>query len=166
VGSGEPFTRRSVELQVPAHVAYERLCRTDEYGEFRAGVRDVRPLAENAYLWELADIRFTARVVEQLPDRLLRWQSVHGPAWAETIAITPLSPQRSRVTIDTSGPPAMLAQVTADLSEFKRRLERDHPQVGHFVNERPTMAYRHRSNWRDDLCDGATADGPGSGYWE
>jgi uncharacterized membrane protein len=156
--------RRTVEVDVPAHVAYERICRTDEYPLYRTGVREVTALSETAHRWELDADRMTARVLtttvtERRPDELLRWRSVEGPTCGETVVVKPLSPRRSRVTIDASGPPSLLAGLVADLNEFKRRIEHDHPGTGHHVNERPATPCRHRSNWRDDRFRGPTTTG-------
>jgi uncharacterized membrane protein len=140
-----------VELDVPAHITYERICRTDEYPLFRRGVRAVVPLSATRYRWELAGASFTATIDECRPDELLRWRSVEGPACGETVTIEPLSPRRSRLTVDVTAPRALLAGLVADLAEFKRRVEHDHPPVGHHVNERPAAACRHQSNWREDL---------------
>jgi hypothetical protein len=144
---------RSVELEVSARVAYQRICRIDEYHLYRAGVREVTALSDTAHRWRLDGASLTTRVAEQRPDRLLRWLSIEGPTCGETVTVEPLSPHRSRLSIEASGPPALLEHLVADLTEFKRRVERDHHAVptGHFVNERPVVAGSHHSNWRDDL---------------
>lgn len=123
--------RGSVDLAVPAHVAYERLCR---------------------HRWELGRGAFTAEVDERRPDELLRWHAVDGPVYQETLLVQPLSARRSRVTATATGEPALVAGVVADLSEFKRRVEGEPP--AHHVNERPATDCRHRSNWRDSLLSG------------
>jgi hypothetical protein len=129
--------RSSVELAVPAHVAYERLCR---------------------HRWELSGAGFIAEVDERRPDELLRWHAVGGPVYRETLLVQPLSARRSRVTATATGEPGLVATVGADLSEFKRRIEGD-PR-GHHLNERPATDCRHRSNWRDSLVP-APAPTPG-----
>jgi uncharacterized membrane protein len=151
--------RRTVELDVPAHVAYERMCRVEEYPLFRAGVRLVTALSETRYRWELAGTAFTARLDERQPDALLRWRSIDGPACAERIDVEALSPRRSRLVVESSGPPEVLADLAADLARFKEIVERDQPSGGHYVNERPAAGFLHRSNWRDGLLRGRTSTG-------
>ena len=128
--------RGSVELAVPAHVAYERLCR---------------------HRWELGGAAFTAEGDERRPDELLRWHAVDGPVYHETLLVQPLSPHRSRVTATATGEPALVATVVADLSEFKRRVEGEPP--AHHANERPATDCRHRPNWRDSLVAAPTPGG-------
>ena len=156
--------RRTVEIAVPAHVAYERMCRIEEYPLFRHQVREVSALSEDVHRWELAGASFTAQLDERQPDRLLRWHSVDGPECEEVVAIRPLSPQRCLVTVELNGPATLIDGLAADLPEFKRRVERDHPPLGHFVNERPPTFNRHRSNWRDQRMIGRTSNGE-RGAW-
>jgi len=143
--------RGSVEVEVPAHVAYERLCRIEEYPRYRAAVRRVTAVSETAHRWELAGGAFTAQLDERRPDEVLRWHAVDGPACREAITVQPLSPRRSLVTIAVSGAPEVLAEIAPDLRAFKCWVERDPAPAGHFTNERPAAPCRHRSNWRDSL---------------
>lgn len=151
--------RRTVVVEVPAHVAYERMCRIEEYPFFRHQVREVSALSEDVHRWELAGTSFTVQMDERQPDRLLRWHSTDGPVCDEVVAIKELTPRRCQVTVELNGPATLVDGLAVDLPEFKRRLEQDHPQVGHFVNERPSGDWRHRSNWRDQRMIGRTSAG-------
>jgi hypothetical protein len=151
--------RRTVEIAVPAHIAYERMCRIEEYPLFRHQVREVSALSDDTLRWELPGESFTARLDAREQDRLLQWHSVDGPECTETVTIKPLSPQRCLVTAELSGPATIVDGLAADLPEFKRRVEHDHPPVGHFVNERPPTFNRHRSNWREQRMIGRTSTG-------
>jgi hypothetical protein len=153
--------RRTVDLEVPAHVAYERMCRIEDYPTFRGGVRQVTAVAETTHRWILDGCAFTARLDERRPDELIRWQSVEGPACAERIIVIPLSPRRCRLVVETTGPAELLARLAPDLGAFQHDVERDHPVAGHYVNERPAHSFRHRSNWRDALLRGRSSTGPG-----
>jgi hypothetical protein len=153
--------RRTVDLEVPAHVAYERMCRIEDYPLFRAGVRQVTAVAETTHRWILDGTAFTASLDERRPDELIRWHSVEGPACAEQIIVIPLSPRRSRLVVETTGPAELLARLAPDLGAFQHDVQRDHPGSGHYVNERPAHSFRHRSNWRDTLLRGRSSTGPG-----
>jgi hypothetical protein len=150
---------RTVEIAVPAHVAYERMCRIEEYPLFRHQVREVLALSDDTLRWDLPGASFTAQLDMREPDRLLRWHSVDGPDCTETVTIKPLSPQRCLVTAELNGPATIVDGLAADLPEFKRRVEHDHPPLGHFVNERPPTLNRHRSNWREQRMIGRTSTG-------
>lgn len=151
--------RRSIDVNVPAHVTFERICRVEEYPRFRAGVRAVHALSETRHRWELAVHAFTARLDERRPDALLSWHSIDGAACGETLSVRPLSPRRSRLTVETTGPRHLIGQIAADLVAFKRLVERDHPPVGHHVNERAFTPARNRPNWRESRLNGRTSTG-------
>jgi uncharacterized membrane protein len=151
--------RRTVVVEVPAHVAYERMCRIEEYPTFRHQVREVSALSEDIHRWNLTGTSFTVQLDERQPDRLLRWHSVDGPPCEEIVAIRELTPRRCQVTVELNGPATLVDGLAADLPEFKRRLEQDHPQVGHYVNERPVGDGQHRSNWRERRMIGRSSTG-------
>jgi hypothetical protein len=125
----------------------------------------VSTLSEDTHRWDICGSSFTAHLDVREQDRLLQWHSVDGPECEETVAIQPLSPQRCLVTVELNGPATLVDGLAADLPEFKRQLEQDHPQRGHFVNERPderpATLNRHRSNWREQRMIGRTSTGEG-----
>jgi hypothetical protein len=151
--------RRTVVVEVPAHVAYERMCRIEEYPLFRHQVREVSALTEDVHRWDIAGSSFTVQLDERQPDRLLRWHSLDGPRCEEVVAVKELTPRRCQVTVELTGPATLVDGLAADLPEFKRLVEHDHPRVGHFVNERPVTDGQHRSNWRDRRMIGRTSTG-------
>jgi hypothetical protein len=151
--------RRTAVVEVPAHVAFERMCRIEEYPYYRHQVREVSALSEDVHRWDIAGASFTVQLDERQPDRLLRWHSIDGPPCDEVVAIKELTPRRCQVTVELNGPATLVDGLAVDLPEFKRLLEQAHPQVGHFVNERPAVDGHHRSNWRDRRMIGRTNAG-------
>jgi hypothetical protein len=151
--------RMSVELDVPDRVAFERICRVEDYPRYRTGVLRVQTRSETEHRWELAEAVFTARIRRREPDHLLHWQAVTGPTCEEIITVEPLSALRSRFVVEATGPGDLMSQLALDVIEFKRAVERDHPCGGHYANELPTGSFRHRSNWRDGLLYGRTGAG-------
>jgi uncharacterized membrane protein len=151
--------RRTVVVEVPAHVAFERMCRIEEYPLFRHQVREVSALTEDLHRWDLAGTSFTVQLDERQPDRLLRWHSIDGPPCEELVAVKELTPRRCQVTVELTGPAWLVDGLAADLPEFKRLVEQNHPRVGHFVNERPVTDGQHRSNWRERRMIGRTSTG-------
>lgn len=153
--------RRSIELAVPAAVAYERFARLDEHPQLRAGVRRVQALTETMYRWDLSSAEVTTALIERRPDELLRWRSVDGTGCAETALVEPVSPRRCRLTVTLTGPPGPLADLTPDLARFKRMVEQNLPTRGHHVNEIPHRSVPHPSNWSDGRLFGRTTRLPG-----
>jgi hypothetical protein len=159
MNAGQTTVRMSVELDVPTHVAFERICRMEEHPGYRTGVLRVTARSETEYRWELAEAVFTARIRRREPDHLLHWQTVTGPVCEEIVTVQPLSPLRSRITVEATGPGDLMPLLALDVIAFKRAVERDHPYSGHYANELPATSFRHRSNWRDGLLYGRTGGG-------
>src|SRR5688572_23604035 len=102
--------RRSAELDVPARVAFERICRVEDYPLVRDGVLRVSARSATEHRWELDETVFTARVRECRPDHLLRWQAVTGPVCEEILSVRALSPLRCLVCVTAVGPGELMAR--------------------------------------------------------
>jgi len=132
--------RGSIEVGVPARVAYERLCRVEEYPRFHRGVRRVTAVSETDLRWECDNGAFTARVTDRQPDHFLRWRALDGPRRSETVVVQALPSGRCRITVETTGP-------RPDLALLKEYVEAGAGPRRPHGNERPVRAAR--SNWPD-----------------
>jgi len=131
--------RQSIDVAVPAHLAYEQLCHLENYPQFMKGFTDARPLSPDAAHLVLhvgdAQTEFDARIIDLRPDELVSWKSIAGPEVCETMQLKALSATRTRVTaqldIETAqfmpseahAKEMLTRQLKADLSSFKQYVE-------------------------------------------
>jgi ribosome-associated toxin RatA of RatAB toxin-antitoxin module len=133
--------RESIDIGVPVHVAYERLCHFEEYPHFMAGVQEVTQISADISHWIMdldgAPAEFDARITNQRTDELLSWQAIDGPRLAETVTFHPLSEDRTRIIAELEmeamalmpteayGEESLDRRLKADLDGFKQYIEAD-----------------------------------------
>src|SRR4051794_25652283 len=133
--------RESVDVSVPVHVAYERLCHFEEYPQFMPDVREVSRVSDTMAHWVMdlagTHTEFDARVTARRPDELLAWQAIDGPGLSEKMVFQSLSADRCRIIaelgVDARAfiPGEALAResldrmLKAELAGFKRYIEAD-----------------------------------------
>jgi uncharacterized membrane protein len=130
--------RESIEVSVPAGVAYERLSHFEEYPLFMAGVKEVTPMPDNMAHWVLelggAQTEFDARVTDRRPGELLAWCSVDGPRLAETVRFQPVAPARTRITAELDVDAGELLPHSDHAQEtLRRRLRADLDSLKRYV---------------------------------
>lgn len=94
---------QSIDIGVPAHVAYQQLSQFENYPGFMQDVEAVRQLDDTHLHWttKMADrnVEWDATIVEQIPDRCIAWHNTNGPANAGRVEVQEVSSQSSRVTM-------------------------------------------------------------------
>ena len=92
--------RESIDVSVPVHIAYERLCHFEDYPQFMQGVQEVTQVSDDLAHWVMdldgTTTEFNARVTER-PDELVAWQSIDGPRMAEKMTFERLAEDRCRI---------------------------------------------------------------------
>jgi uncharacterized membrane protein len=82
---------RSIEVDVPVHVAYNQWTQFKTFPRFMDGVRRVEQTQAALTHWVLRiggrTVEFDAEIVEQVPDRLLRWEALDGDRCRLTLRI-------------------------------------------------------------------------------
>jgi uncharacterized membrane protein len=150
--------RQSIDVAVPAHLAYEQLCHLENYPQFMTGITDARPLSPDAAHLVLhvgnSQAEFDARIIDLRPDELVSWKSVAGPEVCETMRLQALSATRTRVTAQLDIDAAQLMpseshaqemlsrQLKADLSSFKRYVEQRLTEIPAASGQLPPNAGR------------------------
>lgn len=92
--------RESIDVAVPVHIAYERLCHLEDYPQFMQGVQEVTQVSDDMAHWvmeiEGTTTEFNTRITE-LPDELVAWQSIDGPRMAEKMMFQKIDADHTRV---------------------------------------------------------------------
>ncbi len=130
---------RTVDVDVPAHRAFEQLTRYEDYPRFMEGVREVRTLDATHLHWRAEDKgterEWESEITAQVPDQLLAWRNLTQPQKMGEIRLEPLSDVQTRVRLrmdfelmcpveQIEVTEAQAAQrIEADLQRFKELLE-------------------------------------------
>jgi uncharacterized membrane protein len=136
--------RESVDVTVPVHVAYERLCHFEEYPHFMSGVQEVKQISDELAHWVMniagSHTEFDARIIDQRPDELLAWQAIDGPRLTEKMMFQRLTDDRTRIIAELDldaralmpseeyAREALDRRLKADLAGLKRYVEQDPPR--------------------------------------
>lgn len=130
---------RTVDVDVPAHRAFEQLTRYEDYPRFMEGVREVRTLDATHLHWRTeeqgTEREWDSEITAQVPDQLLAWRNLTEQQNMGEIRLEPLTDVQTRVRLRMEFEPtcpveqveiteAQAAQrIEADLRRFKELLE-------------------------------------------
>lgn len=136
---------KSIDIDVPVHIAYGHLTRFEEFPRFMEGVREVRQLDDTHLYWH-AEIagkykEWQASITEQLPDRCNAWRSVSGGPHAVRLTFSPLRGDRTRIHLSMDYEPEGLRENVGDALGFTtRRIEGDLERFKQFAEDRAREA--------------------------
>ena len=138
--------RESIDVSVPVHIAYERLCHFEDYPQFMQGVQEVTQVSDDLAHWVMdldgTTTEFNARVTER-PDELVAWQSIDGPRMAEKMTFERLAEDRCRIIAELEiDAKAYLPSDEYGLEALDRRLKADLDGLKHYIEEGTSMLRR------------------------
>jgi uncharacterized membrane protein len=146
---------RSIELNVPAQVAYQQWTRFENFPRFMEGVEEVRRLDTKRLHW-VANIGGTrkewdAQITEDVPNERMAWQSEAGEFTAGVVTFQPLGPDRTRMTVRFDYQPEGVKEKLGDwLGLVSRRVENDLERFKTFVE-----AHDHETGGQRTSAPGA-----------
>lgn len=129
----------SIEVNVPARIAYHQWTQFEEFPRFMEGVKEVHQL-DDTHLYGKAEIagddkEWEAEIIEQTPDQRIAW-TIRGCAIHRGIvAFQPLSDARSKILLKLAydlkggiehveeGVEVVSSRVQRDLERFKAFIE-------------------------------------------
>lgn len=137
---------QTIELDVPVSMAYNQWTQFETFPEFMSGVDAVRQVDDTTLHFSTSTAgvhrEYDARILTQVPDSVISWESVDGPRNAGLVRFEPLGPDRSRVSVSIEWTPEGFAektgaavgiddaQVGADLHKFKKFIENRSSETG------------------------------------
>jgi hypothetical protein len=140
---------KSIEVSVPARLAYDQWTQFEEFPKFMSGVHEVRQLDATTIHWvaEIGGVRreWDATILQQDPDRKIAWTAISGATNAGAVYFTSLAPDRTDVRLVLEYEPEGMVEAIGDkLDLVERRAERDLESFKRFIEERrvPTGAWR------------------------
>jgi ribosome-associated toxin RatA of RatAB toxin-antitoxin module len=145
--------RETIEVAVPAKVAYEGLSHFENYPQFMSGVINMTPLTKTTahMVLDLAGNRaeFDACITESRPGEFLCWEAMDGPQLCETVRLEEISDSTTRIVAELQldaqqlmpserhASEAMNRRLKADLHGFKRFLEEGRPTPADMPQKMP-----------------------------
>lgn len=127
--------QQSVEIGVPARVAYNQLTQFEDYPRFMDEVESAEQVDDTHVRWttkigqHARDWR--SEIVEQKPDQCIAWRNVEGPVSTGRVEVQALGADSSRVTFTVESEAtsageaaeAMARQVGDNLQRLKQMIE-------------------------------------------
>ena len=96
-------TTHSIEVKAPLQSVYDQWTQFEEFPRFMRDVVEVRQHGPDALSWKVLiggkEKQWEARIVEQIPDTSIVWESVDGTSNRGAITFEPLGTDATRVTV-------------------------------------------------------------------
>lgn len=151
--------RQSIDVTVPLSQAYNQWTQFKEFPRFMSGIESVEQIddATVRFTADIAGVRrvFDARIMEQVPDERITWQSLEGPQNSGTVSFEAVNPTETRVTVDlTWEPESAIERVGASLHLDERQVKNDLQRFKEFIEGREVET----GAWRGRVSDGEVED--------
>jgi uncharacterized membrane protein len=155
--SGVRRTRieEQIQLDVPVRTAYNQWTQFEEFPQFMEGVEEVRQLDDTTLRW-VASIagnaaEWDARIVEQVPDQRIVWESIDGQQTRGRVEFHPQGSSRSTVQLTMEYSPEGALQKVGSAAGFdKRRVRADLDRFKQLIESRGTEDGAWRGEVKDD----------------
>jgi uncharacterized membrane protein len=128
---------KSIEVNVPAYVAYSKWMRFEDHPRFMQGVKEVKRLDVKRFQWKVEiagqDTQWEGEITEQKADQRLALTNRGGPTKGVVATFHELSNASSKVILQVEYDPqgvveqvgeVVSSRVQGDLERFKGYLER------------------------------------------
>lgn len=129
---------RSIELGVDVSTVFECWGRYEEYPKIMENVRRIKRIDEDRVLFDVDvlghQLVWEARVVDVVPEKVLRWESSWGARNAGRIRFEALAEDRARLTVEIEFEPrGFLENLGARIGLPNLHLQRDLASFRRFV---------------------------------
>jgi uncharacterized membrane protein len=149
--------QKSIEVDRPLNQVYNQWTQFEEFPRFMEGVKSVKQLDDTRLHW-VAEIggkekEWTAKIIEQIPDHRIAWESESGEFTSGVASFQSLGPDRTRVTSEISYDPKGFMENAGDaIGVVSRRVESDLKRFKEFLENRG----QETGAWRGTIRDGHT----------
>lgn len=138
--------KESIDVNVPADVAYNQWTQFEEFPKFMESVHEVRQLDDTHLHWRASiggkEEEWEAEITEQIPDKRIAWRSNGGVKNAGVVTFHRISDSKTRIMLQMDYEPESLGekvgdalgfvklQAKANLKSFKQLLESQGKETG------------------------------------
>lgn len=148
---------KSIDVSVPADVAYDQWTQFEEFPRFMEGVESVQQTDDTHLRWKAniggVDEEWNAEITEQIPGKRIAWTSTSGARNCGVVTFHRISDDQCRVMLQLDYEPKTVSESIGDLLGFmSRRVEGDLERFKSFIEERGTAtgAWRGKVASPDD----------------
>ena len=147
--------QKSIEVDRPLNQVYNQWTQFEEFPRFMEGVKSVKQLDETRLHW-VAEIggkekEWTAKIIEQVPDHRIAWESESGEFTSGVVSFQSLGPNRTRVTLEIAYDPKGFVENAGDaIGVLSRRIENDLKRFKEFIENRG----QETGAWRGTIREG------------
>ena len=148
-----------VEVGVPVRTAYDQWTQFESFPEFMEGIDRVVQLDDATLEWT-ATIggqrrSWRAKIVRQVPDRLIAWAATEGARNDGVVTFEPLEPGRTSVTLEMDVEPDGPVERAGDaLGVVEHRVGEDLHRFKEFIEGRGVET----GAWRGTIAGGKVVD--------
>lgn len=139
----------TIDVNVPARVAYDQWTQFEEYPNFMDGIDAVYQIDDRHIEWHAGIAgkpeSWRAEITEQLPDKRIAWTSTEGARNAGVVTFHRIDDENTRIALQMDVEPDGAVESIGDaLGLVQRRTAGDLENFKAFIEERgtPTGAWR------------------------
>jgi ribosome-associated toxin RatA of RatAB toxin-antitoxin module len=153
---------KSILVNVPVSTAYNQWTQFEDFPRFMGGVKSVKQLEDDRLEWvaEIAGVRrqWTARVLEQVPDRKVAWAATEGATNAGAVTFDDVGGGQTSVHLTLEyEPEGLLEKVGDKLNIVENQAEADLDRFKAFIEAEGYAT----GAWRGSVNEGAPVGTPG-----
>jgi uncharacterized membrane protein len=147
--------QKSIDVDRPLHQVYNQWTQFEEFPRFMEGIKGVKQFDDTRLHWvaEIAgkEKQWTAKIIEQIPDHRIAWESESGEYTSGVVSFQALGPDRTRVTLEISYDPKGFIENAGDtIGVVSRRIENDLEHFKEFIENRG----QETGAWRGTIREG------------
>ena len=148
--------QKAIEVGVPLNTAYNQWTQFEQFPRFMEGVQEVTQIEDNRLYWRAevggVEKEWYARIVQQVPDKFIAWDSEEGVDSGGEVAFHQIDPATTQVTLSMSYRPEDIVETVGDKLGFvSRRVESDLKRFKEFIEDRG----QETGAWRGEIASSA-----------
>ena len=154
---------KRILVNVPVSTAYNQWTQFEDFPQFMGGVKSVTQLSDDRLEWvaEIAGVRrqWTARILEQVPDRKVAWAATEGATNAGAVTFEDVGGGQTSVHLSLEyEPEGLLEKVGDKLNVVENQAKGDLERFKAFIEAEGYAT----GAWRGSVNEGAGVDTPGT----
>ena len=150
---------KRILVNVPLSIAYNQWTQFEEFPQFMSGIKSVTQLDDERLDWvaEIAGVRrqWTARIVEQVPDKKISWAATEGATNAGSVTFEDVGGGQTQVHLVLEYEPEGLVEKIGDkLNVVENKAEGDLDRFKAFIESEGYAT----GAWRGSVGTGTAAE--------